>query len=89
MTNRWRVLPVVAALTVAAGFCLVTAAYAAEPSRNMATKKKPAQRVPEAAKGVIEKENDYTVRAHAADPSGDYKGYPNWARAALGSKYDD
>lgn len=25
------------------------------------------------------------ARAHARDPSGDYKGYPDWARFALGT----
>ena len=27
----------------------------------------------------------YAARAHSRDPAGDYKGYPNWTRAALGS----
>jgi hypothetical protein len=30
-------------------------------------------------------ENEYTARANQRDPGGDYKGYPDWARAALGS----
>ena len=29
--------------------------------------------------------NSYTDRANDRDPAGDYKGYPDWARAALGS----
>jgi hypothetical protein len=30
-------------------------------------------------------ENEYTARANQRDPGGDYKAYPDWARAALGS----
>jgi hypothetical protein len=30
-------------------------------------------------------EDEYAARAHSRDPAGDYKAYPNWARAALGS----
>jgi hypothetical protein len=29
--------------------------------------------------------DEYAARAQSRDPSGDYKGYPNWARAALGA----
>jgi hypothetical protein len=31
---------------------------------------------------------EYAARAHDLDPAGDYKGYPNWARAALSPKFD-
>ena len=33
-------------------------------------------------------EREYEARANDLDPAGDYKGYPNWARAALSPKYD-
>lgn len=32
------------------------------------------------------RESDDSVRANALDPSGNYKGYPDWARAALSPK---
>ncbi len=32
------------------------------------------------------RDDSYAARAHARDPAGDYKGYPDWARAALGSR---
>ena len=30
------------------------------------------------------RDNSYAARANDRDPAGDYKGYPDWARAALG-----
>ncbi len=36
--------------------------------------------------GLAQRDEDaYAARAHSRDPAGDYKAYPNWARAALGS----
>lgn len=32
--------------------------------------------------------NSYSARANNLDPAGDYKAYPDWARAALSPKYD-
>ena len=32
--------------------------------------------------------NEYTDRANNLDPSREYGGYPDWARAALAPKYD-
>ena len=31
-----------------------------------------------------QRDNSYTARANDRDPGGNYKGYPDWARAALG-----
>ena len=30
--------------------------------------------------------NEYSYRAHDADPAGNYKNYPDWARVALGGQ---
>ena len=32
--------------------------------------------------------NSYSARANNLDPAGDYRGYPDWARAALSPKFD-
>lgn len=32
-------------------------------------------------------DDSYAARANSLDPSGDLKGYPNWARVALSPKY--
>jgi hypothetical protein len=56
-------------------------AAAAEVKRVTAKKVKPVKR----AKVV---EDEYTVLANSRDPAGDYKAYPNWARAAIGPRFD-
>ena len=38
-----------------------------------------------AAIDYARRNDDDAARAHSRDPAGDYKAYPNWARAALGS----
>lgn len=55
-----------------------SAATAAEKRRAIA-----AQRA--AAVDDARRNDDDAARAHSRDPAGDYKAYPNWARAALGS----
>ena len=38
------------------------------------------------ARNARTNDNDYAARASSADPSGDFKGYPDWARAGVGTK---
>ena len=77
------------ALAVGAGSVPVltpTAANAEEGAKVRKYKKKYEQRY--ARKRNWREEREYEARANDLDPAGDYKGYPNWARAALAPKYD-
>jgi hypothetical protein len=52
-----------------------------------AAERRPAVRKPTASapdRNTVRIENEYTARANQADPGGNYKAYPDWARAALG-----
>jgi hypothetical protein len=86
MPNWSRIVVSTAALIVAATAPIATAAETAKHTRKQVSKdeskKKPA-RTP------VEKENSYSARANAQDPSGDFKSYPDWARAAISPKLDD
>ena len=39
-------------------------------------------------RGFRRRNNPDSARANNLDPAGDYKAYPDWARAALSPKYD-
>jgi hypothetical protein len=92
MVKCWCVLALAAALTITTGLSGATPGYAADPPRSPAKKKRLVKQEGEPAKREARKGRDsgsYTdPRADMADPSGDYKGYPDWARAALGPKFD-
>ena len=64
----------------------------AEPTRSKSATRLTAQHGKHASRDLKKQEDKDTrsdARADMADPSGDYKAYPNWARAALGPKFDD
>ncbi len=86
MPNWSRILVSTAALMLAAAAPIATAAETAKhmrkPVSKEASKKKPVS-------APIEKDNSYSARANAQDPSGDFKAYPDWARAAISPKLDD
>ena len=86
MPNWSRIVVLTAALTLAAAAPIATAAETAKHTRKLVSKdteqKKP-------ARAPVEKDSSYSARANAQDPSGDFKGYPDWARAAISPKLDD
>ena len=57
---------------------------AAERQGERSMARKPAVARTVADKAPRRVENEYTARANQHDPGGDYKAYPDWARAALG-----
>ena len=75
------------------------AAIVAKPDMTSAEQRKDTARISKSnrsnkdeernARRQRDKESRSDARADMADPSGDYKAYPNWARAALGPKFDD
>ncbi len=85
MPNWSRIAALTAALIVAAAVTTVTPADAAKAMRKPVSKTESNKKPP---RERTEKHHDYSARAHAADPSGDFKGYPDWARAAIGPKLD-
>jgi len=87
--SRYRLaVPLAAALAIASVLASSMPAHAAEPARNKARSAIKKQQEP-AKRAIERKDNDYSIRANSVDPSGDFKGYPDWARAALGPKRDD
>jgi Ni/Co efflux regulator RcnB len=58
-----------------------TVAEAADPTRTRLQKR-------DANKDRKPRDDAYAARANDLDPAGDYKRYPNWARAALSPKFD-
>lgn len=67
---------------------VVPAAAEPGPSKRDEVRKQKAGRKPDrdADRRRVQEELDDQPRADSMDPSGDLKAYPNWARAALGSR---
>ena len=86
MPNWSRIVVLTAALMLAATALVATAAETAKHPRKLVSKDRD-QRKP--ARPPVEKDSSYSARANAQDPSGDFKGYPDWARAAISPKLDD
>jgi Ni/Co efflux regulator RcnB len=78
MTGFIGFVTLVIAATVLASASASAAATAAEKRRAVAAHRA-------AAIDYARRNDDDAARAHSRDPAGDYKAYPNWARAALGS----